>query len=175
LATRLGAARARRAGGALIALAFAFAASGCAVDNRGAVIGRITHADGALVADLYSVGIHLKTRAGDAGLVLGYSRTSYVFARSMDDAQIAENWHTFAVPLPAASPKVLHLESAGVSAHRNHGLIGLTVGYRAYTILARAHAASHEGLSVTYRPDQPSHTRMRNCEGSKPCKEMLWR
>lgn len=125
-----------------------------------------------MVADIYAVGIHLKTKPGDAGLVVGYSRTSYVFAEMLGQPQAAEGWHAFTVPLPGAAPKALHLESAGASAHRNYSNIGLTLGYRAFTLLARASATSSEISSLTYRPEQPSATRLRTCGEKVPCENL---
>lgn len=150
----------------------ALGAGGCAIDNHGFVVGRITHADGALVADLYSIGAHMKTRPSDAGVVVGYSRVSYVFARTSGQPAIAEGWHAFTVPLPAAAPKALHLESVGASAHGNHSNFGMSLGYRAFTLIARARADSSEALGLRYRPNQPSATRLRACGETIPCKEL---
>ena len=156
---------------ASLAAILSLASSACAIDNHGVVLGRITHADGALVADLYSVGAHLKTRPGDAGLVLGFNRSSYVFAQSPGQKQIAEGWHAFSVPLPADPPKALHIETAGISAHRNHGKFGMTLGFRAFTLLALVRRDANEVLAVRYRPARPSETHVRYCGEISRCTE----
>ena len=150
----------------------ALGAGGCAIDNHGFVVGRITHADGALVADLYSIGAHMKTRPSDAGVVVGYSRVSYVFARASEQSSIAEGWHAFTVPLPAAAPKALHLESVGASAHGNHSNFGMTLGYRAFTLLAHVPANADVLLTIRYSPSQPSRTRLRACKEVAKCADL---
>jgi hypothetical protein len=147
----------------------ALAASACAIDNHGAVIGRITHADGAVVADLYAIGVHLKTRPGDTGLVLGYSRSSYVFAKNPAERDIAEGWYGLSVPLPGDSPKASHVESVGTSAHRSYSNLGLTLGYRAYTVMAQADASASEAIFLRYEPSRPFATRLQYCKEISQC------
>lgn len=145
------------------------ATSGCAVDNHGVVLGRITHADGAVVADLYAIGLHLKTRPGDAGVVLGYSRASYVFADLPAKPLPGARWHAFSVPLPAVAPTAIHVESVGASAHATVASSGATLGYRAYTVLAQLRNESSSSFAVRFRPDSPAATRVRNCEEKPSC------
>jgi hypothetical protein len=141
----------------------------CAIDNHGAVIGRITHADGAVVADIYAIGVHLKTMPGDTGLVLGYSRSSYVFAETPEWRKIAEGWHAFKVPMPNTAPNAMHIEVGGASAGQNSNRIGVTLGYRGYTMLARASAASNDAMSIRYRPAEPSKTKLILCKEITRC------
>lgn len=147
----------------------------CAIDNHGAVLGRITHADGAVVADIYAIGFHLKTKPGDSGLVLGYSRSSYVFAETAEQSTIAEGWHAFSVPVPDAAAKAMHLESVGASAHGNHSNIGMTLGYRAFTLMALVPAEANQVLSVRYQPSRPEETRVRFCGEDSKCAGLLQR
>ena len=153
----------------LIPPLLALAANGCAVDNYGAVLGRITYADGAVVADIHSLGAHLKTYSGDPGVVLGYSRASYVFADEVDQPRIAEGWQLFAVSLPRAEPLVVHVKSAGLSAHQVQSGTGMTLGYRVSTLLANMPAGANVVMKVRYAPDQPSRTQLRSCRENSKC------
>lgn len=159
----------RRALCVMTPIALVLAASGCAVDNHGVVLGRITHADGAVVADLYAIGLHLKTRPGDAGLVLGYSRASYVFADSPGKPLPGAGWHAFSVPLPTVPPTAMHVESVGASAHATVASSGATLGYRAYTVIAQLRSESNSSFAVRFRPDSPAATRVRTCEEKPSC------
>lgn len=53
---------------------------GCAVDTPGTLVSRATRADSAVVVDLYTLGVHLRTRSEDRGLTNGLGRRSYVVA-----------------------------------------------------------------------------------------------
>ena len=60
--------------------------------------------------DVYSVGLHLRTRADDAGAHLGLARRTSVFA---DDPALQPGWYLFAVPSPAQSALAQDLVTLG--------------------------------------------------------------
>jgi hypothetical protein len=65
----------------LIPLLLSLALGGCAVDDRGLV--RVRHYDGetARMVALDAWGVHVITGASDAGVTLGHSQRTYVFAK----------------------------------------------------------------------------------------------
>ena len=141
--------------------------SGCSVDNYGAVVAKVTAAEGSYVIDAFTMGASLRTRADDPGLSLGFDRRSYVYAAEPGDAP-EPGWYYFAVPLPASAALVLHSENYGVELRGRTNDAGLTIGYRATTVMAQVPAGESTFRLISYAPGSPEHTRVLAC-GDWPC------
>ena len=141
--------------------------SGCSVDNHGAVVAKVTAAEGSYVIDAFALGASLRTRADDPGVSIGFDRRSYVYAGAAADAP-EPGWHYFAVPLPASAPLVLHSENYGVEVRGRVNDAGITIGYRATTVMAQVPAGESTFRLISYAPDSPERTRVLAC-GDWPC------
>jgi hypothetical protein len=142
--------------------------SSCTIDNYGATAARISKSESALVFDVYAIGGQLRTRADDAGLSLGYTKRSYVFAPPSDGGP-SEGWHYFHVPLPDQPAVALNLTTVGLDLRAVRSAVGLALGYRASTILAQVDRDSHVVLVIRYKPSEPEITRLHYCEGRTEC------
>jgi hypothetical protein len=89
-------------------------ASGCTIENYGATAARVSKSETAIVYDVYALGGQVRTRTDDAGLSLGYTKRSYVFAVPSEGGP-SEGWHYFHVPLPDRPALALHLVTVGLA------------------------------------------------------------
>jgi hypothetical protein len=87
--------------------------AGCAIDTLGTLGSRVTHAESAVVVDLYTLGAHLRTRADDRGLTIGLARRSYVFTAERA-GDLPSGWHLLRTRLPPVPPIAQHAASLGV-------------------------------------------------------------
>ena len=141
--------------------------SGCSVNNYGAIAAKVTAAEGSYVIDAFTIGASLRTRAHDPGVSIGFDRRSYVYAAAAGAAP-EPGWHYFAVPLPASVPLVLHSENYGVEVRNRTSDTGVTIGYRATTVMAQVPFGESTFRLISYAPDDPERTRVHAC-GDWPC------
>jgi len=141
---------------------------GCAIDNVGTLAAQVTHAESAVVVDLYTIGAHLRTSAEDRGLTLGFGRRSSVFAPE-SAATVPAGWHLFWVPLPPVAPIVRHGTSLGLDVRAGPVAYGITVGLRVATELGPIPHDAQIVLALDYTPAQPGLTRLYLCGTSEPC------
>jgi hypothetical protein len=158
----------RRLSRALAAAAVLGLLSGCAIDTVGTLAARVTHADAAVVVDVYTVGAHLRTRAEDRGMTIGLGRRSYVFAAA-DADDVPEGWHLLAVPLPVAGSVAQHLGSLGLEARVGPVDYGVTLGLRVVTLIARIPQDASMTLALDYAPAHPERTRLQLCREPELC------
>jgi hypothetical protein len=142
-------------------------ASGCSVGNYGVIAARVVNADGALVVDVYSVGVNLRTRVDDPGITVGASRRSYIFAP--DRADLDEGWHYLRVSMPDRPSVAQETESIGFDVRSGSPGLSFDLGYSETAVLARADRGSSLTMQIDYQPAQPSLTRLRYCEGNDRC------
>ena len=142
--------------------------TGCTVANYGTTAARVTHADGALIVDVFAVGGQLRTRSDDPGLSLGFARQSYVFPLPEPTAP-APGWYYFHVPLPDRPAVALDLRTAGLDVQTMRSSFGFTLGYRASTVLARVQSDRDMVLQIHYVPSDPKVTVLLYCEGTLEC------
>jgi len=149
------------------AAALAVATCGCAVNGTGAVLAEVVQGDGGYLLQLHSLGAHLMTRADSAGLHLGYTRQTFVFA---DDATApAPGLYFGSVPLPERISLASQVMTAGLLLDVTTGL-ATGVGYRARTVLARLPADSSETLELSVDFTALAALRVRHrCQGEGTC------
>ena len=144
--------------------------AGCAVDNFGFVAGEISQGNGAWVADLYTIGGQVRTRADDPGFTFGVQRRSYVLADE-DENTPAPGWYYFHVPLPKTRAIALDTRSLGLEVRVPGTEVSLSVGLRSTTLLAHL-PADHNGiLALRYAPAKPSDTYLAICARIVQCKD----
>jgi hypothetical protein len=148
---------------------------GCAFDNVGLLASRVTSAEGAWVVDVYSAGVYLHTRADDPGLQLGAGRRSYVFDKR-DEHELTPGWHYFTVPLPDRPSYARDSRSYGLDTTFASNDLGLTLGLRATTVMARVAADDSQFFYLTYLPEQPALTKLEifENEGELACVSCQW-
>ena len=132
---------------------------GCAYNNVGLLASRVTSAEGAWVVDVYSAGAYLHTRADDPGLQLGAGRRSYVFDKR-DEHELTPGWHYFTAPLPDRASYARDSRSYGLDTTFASNDLGLTIGLRATTVMARVDADDSQFFYLTYLPEQPALTKL---------------
>lgn len=121
-----------------------------------------------MVADVYSLGGHLRTVAADPGFTLGYQRRSYVFA--LDDASsLKPGWYFGHLPLQSEAFIAMDARSYGLEVRAPGSEASVTLGLQATTLLARFERDYAGVLWLSYRPDDPGATRLRTCEGGYRC------
>src|SRR5262245_27357892 len=86
---------------------------GCAINNVGLLMTKVTGADGAQIADVYSLGAHLRTHDTDGGLSVGLSQRSYV-SRTEAGAETTPGWYLFVVPDLAPEAVSMHAQTIGL-------------------------------------------------------------
>jgi len=108
--------------------------SGCAVGSFGTVAAKVQRHETLSVMSVYSVGLHVRTRADDPGAHFGYSKRVYVFAA---DPSLATGWHFLRVPSPAAGALALDLLTIGVDASLAAPEGGVALGHAHTRFYAR--------------------------------------
>lgn len=156
-------------------LALAALLGGCAFDNVGLLASRVTSAEGAWVVDVYSAGAYLHTRADDPGLQLGAGRRSYVFDKR-DERELTPGWHYFVAPLPERPSYARDSRSYGLDTTFASNDLGVTLGLRATTVMARVDADDSRFFHLTYLPEHPALTKLEVFEsgGELACISCPW-
>jgi hypothetical protein len=113
---------------------WALGLSGCAVGNVGTMAANVQRHETLSVMSVYSVGLHVRTRADDPGAHFGYSKRVYVFAA---DPSLAPGWHFLSVPSPAAGALALDLLTIGVDASLAAPEAGIALGHAHTRFYAR--------------------------------------
>lgn len=104
----------------------ALSLSGCAIGSVGTVAADIRRYETLSVMSVYSVGLHVRTRADDPGAHFGYSKRVYVFAA---DDSLPLGWYFISVPSPVGAAFALDLRTAGVEVSLAAPEAGFALGY----------------------------------------------
>lgn len=149
-------------------IAAGMAASACAVDNTGFLASKITDADGALVADVYSLGLQVRTISADQGVTLGYQRRSYVF--ELDESSPLEpGWYFGHVPVPPDAFVAMNARTYGIEFDASAPEVGISLGLRDTTLLGRIEQ-NHDGvILLSYEPENPEKTKLSTCREVSQC------
>jgi hypothetical protein len=138
--------------------------NGCAVGNIGTMAAKVEHFEGVRVVEVYSVGLHIRTRMDDTGAHLGYSQRKYIFS---DRARGQSSWHFFRVPLPSDEAVAQDFKTVGVDVTTNEPESGIAIGYQHTTLHARAPVGT--SVYLEYKGNPPRLVNIRNCEEGKLC------
>lgn len=85
------------AGSVVLTIAMSAVLSACAIGNFGSLAAKVAQNGDVSTLDLYSVGLHLRTRPDDLGAHLGYSHRTYT---SVSDGTLDPGWYFLRVPSP---------------------------------------------------------------------------
>lgn len=140
------------------------ALGGCAVGPIGTLAAQVQRAGAVTTLDVYSVGLHLRTRADDAGAHLGLTRRTSMFS---DDSALQPGWYLFAVPSPAQPALAQDLLTLGLELSAQAPLAGLTLGYSHVSLHARLPADASVYLQFARADRRLVH--IRNCSEAPPC------
>jgi hypothetical protein len=142
--------------------------AGCAVNGTGATAMHVTPADGAIVADLYTLGLQLRTRDDDEGLAFGLGRRAYVFD-AVDAGEMAPGWHFFHAGLPPQNAVAVYRSNFGLNIYREVDRVGVTLGLRSGATLAAIPSDQTAVIDIDFEPNAPELTRLRYCFGEAAC------
>lgn len=142
--------------------------SACSLNGTGTLAAKVTRADGAAIADIYSLGTQLRTVNADSGLTVGYQRRSYVF--ELKDAEaLKPGWYFGHIPLPRNAFVAMDARSYGFELRTPAHEVSLSLGVRATTLLGLIERERDGALWISYTPDDPAATRLRTCRGTDLC------
>ena len=140
------------------------ALSGCAVGSFGTLAANVESRDTVSVLSVYSVGVHLRTRADDPGGHIGYSKRSYVFVA---DGTLAPGWYFLSVPSPARSAYAQDLTTIGLELSAAAPIKGISLGYAHTRLLARM--PSNACVLIEYVGPDLQVGKLKTCEEDTVC------
>jgi len=112
-------------------------------------------------------GFHLNTEQGEAGIVLGYSRTVRVLPG--EPAGLLPGPHLFGVWLQGTEPVVLFRRLVGLEIGLNDSMVGLSLGVTEQMSTAPVDASATITRRLFFVPDHPEQSIVRMCEGNSQC------
>jgi hypothetical protein len=140
------------------------ALAGCAVGPVGTLAAQVERAGTVTTLDIYSVGLHLRTRADDPGAHLGLSRRISVFA---DDTALQPGWYLFAVPSPPQQALAQDLRTLGIDLSAQAPLAGLSIGYSHNRLQVRLPADASVYIAFARGGQRIVH--ITSCSETTPC------
>jgi hypothetical protein len=149
-------------------LAASVALSACAIGNVGTLAAKVEHHGGVTVLDLYSIGLHLRTRADDLGAHLGYSQRTYVFT---DDGATASGWHFLVTPSPRRDALAQDLMTVGLELSALAPLAGVSLGYSRSRLYARVPADA--SICIQYSGAETRVVGLKQLSEGEPCEPSL--
>jgi hypothetical protein len=149
----------------LLALAVVSATvSGCAVGNVGTVAAHVQRGPTVSIVSVYSIGLHLRTQADDAGAHLGFSRRTHVFAA---DNELQPGWHFLRVPSPAHRAIAHDVTTLGLDLSTGMPAPGIALGYHRSRLLASVPADAC--VRIDYAGADLRIARIQHCSEVLPC------
>lgn len=142
--------------------------SGCAIGNVGTLASKVERNGNVATVDMYSIGLHLRTRSDDSGAHLGYSYRQYVFD---SESTLEQGWYFFNAPLPERESVAQDLMTVGIELSIVAPVAGITLGY----CHNKLHTRTPVDGSVYVQFDR-NNTRVVNvqhCKKDEPCKIKL--
>jgi len=141
--------------------------SGCSTGS-GLLIADVHRTAGAWVVAIKGFGATVRTVADDAGLTFGYERRTYVYPERIVDPP-PEGRHYFFVPLPKKAPVAVNTRAIGLDVRASNVDVGITLGYRDATLLARVSSGESLYMHLRFLPDNVGATRLTYCPEEDPC------
>ncbi|MFQ3234972.1 MAG: hypothetical protein ACI9C4_000525 [Paraglaciecola sp.] len=158
----------RTALGVVVVLMAIVLLNGCAIGNVGTLASKVERSGNVSTVDMYSIGLHLRTRSDDSGAHLGYSHRQYVFD---SESTLQQGWYFFKAPLPEREAVAQDLMTIGVELSIVAPVAGITLGY----CHNKLHTRTPVDGSVYVQFDR-INTRVVNvqyCKEDEPCKIKL--
>ncbi len=142
--------------------------SACAIGNVGTLVAKVERTGNVSTIDMYSVGLHLRTRPDDSGAHLGYSHRKYVF----DSGSTLElGWYFFNAPLPNREAIAQDLMTVGIELSTVAPVAGITLGYSHNKLYTRTQV--DESVYVQYDSNNTRVVKVEYCKEDGPCEIKL--
>jgi hypothetical protein len=141
--------------------------AGCGVNGLGAADADIVRIDGGTVVTSWTYGLHLNTEPGEAGIVLGYSRSVRVLAG--EPSEFLPGQYPFGVWLGNANPVVVFRRVAGLEIGLSDSMVGLSLGVTEQMSTAPVDANATMSRRLFFVPDHPDRSMVRMCDGNSEC------
>ena len=145
-------------------LAVCVALSACAIGNVGTLAAKVERNGEVTILDLYSAGLHLRTRPDDLGAHFGYSRRTYVF---VSDDTVDPGWYFLQVPSLHCDAVAQDLMTVGIEFSAVAPLSGVTLGYSHSRLHARVPV--HESIYIEYAGTDTRVVRLEYCKEEDAC------
>ncbi|WP_291982987.1 hypothetical protein [Candidatus Accumulibacter sp. ACC005] len=145
-------------------LTFSGALSACAIGNVGTLAAKVEINGDACILDLYSAGLHLRTRPDDFGAHFGYSHRTYVFPA---DDTLRPGWYFLWFPATHHTALAQELMTIGLEISAVTPLAGVSLGYSHNTLSARL--PSDESVYIEYAGNDVHVVSLQYCTEGKPC------
>jgi hypothetical protein len=140
---------------------------GCSVNGLGATDTEIRQVDGGTVVSSQTYGLHVSTEPGEAGIVLGYSRSVRLLPGELPG--ISPGRYPLGVSLGDAKPVALFRQVVGLEIGFNDSTLGLSLGITEQMSTAPVDAGVTMTRRLFFVPDQPDRSMVQICEGSREC------
>jgi hypothetical protein len=141
--------------------------AGCGVNGLGAADAEIVPIDGGKALTSRTYGLHLSTERGEAGIVLGYSRSVRLLPG--ESPGNVPGQYPFGVWLGDERPVVLFRRVVGLEIGLNDSMVGLSFGVTEQMSTAPVDANATISRRLFFVPDHPEQSSVRLCEGSRDC------
>ena len=100
----------------------------------GTIAGKVSHDNGTSHIELYSIGMHLRTRTDDLGAHLGFSERHYYF---FEDKELKSGFYVFFVPFPKSESIAQKLTTYGLDISLAQAEPGISMGFQETFLKAR--------------------------------------
>jgi len=119
--------------------------------------------------EIYTIGLHLRpVLTDDAGVTLGFSRRSSVFAND-EVTSPRTGWYVFRIPGAPAERALIHdVETLGVDVHLGRPERGVTAGLQRVTMARPEPIEGAHFRHIVYVPGLPEHTCV-STDWERPC------
>lgn len=154
--------------GLVLVLLATVALSGCAIGNVGTLAAKVERTGNVSTVDMYSAGLHLRTRPDDSGAHLGYSHRRYVF---FSDGTLEPGWYIFKAPLPDREAVAQDLMTVGIELSTVAPTAGITLGYSHNRLHARVPV--DESVYLQYDRNNTRVVKVEYCKEEAPCEIIL--
>ncbi len=139
--------------------------SGCAIGNVGTLAAKVERNGDVSTVDMYSIGLHLRTRSDDSGAHLGYSHRKYVFD---SESTLERGWYFFKSPLPDREAVAQDLMTVGIELSIVAPVAGITFGYCHNKIHTRTPV--DESVYVQFDRIDTRVVKVKYCKKDETCK-----
>lgn len=144
------------------------ALSGCAIGNVGTLATKVERNGNVSTIDMYSIGLHLRTRSDDSGAHLGYSHRKYVFDSK---STLEQGWYFFKAPLPDREAVAQDLITVGIELSIVEPVTGIMFGYSHNKLHTRT--PIDRSVYVQFDRNNTRVVKIQYCKEDEPCEIKL--
>ena len=148
----------------ILVLLAAAVLNACAIGNVGTLAAKVEQTGKVTTVDMYSVGLHLRTRFDDLGTHLGYSHRRYVY---VSESTLEPGWYIFKAPLPDREAVAQDLMTVGIELSTVAPVAGVTFGFSHNKLHARV--PIDESVYIQYDRNNTRVVKVEYCNEEEPC------